>query len=295
MITRKKALPFFMLTLSTILLFGAPQESAPVTNDQISIIFDMNGVLLQTSGTTRILGLKKFITYALTHNPLSMKRNLKTKLFELLNEIQEREPNEVDARDEQGNIIPQIMCNWMKGTQTCQHLRDAVDAQLANRAQNIETTILHDLAHMLFTPEKFAQSQYVVPEAVAFVKSLKEQGYKIYVLSNFCSPSFNIIKDENPEFFALFDGIVISGDIGLIKPDPTIYNYLLTAHNIDARRACFIDDQPTNVLAAQNVGIHSFVCPSKNGWRNNGSPDIESVKQEFDLWRETLAAAQLVQ
>lgn len=290
MIFRKRSLPFFMLTLSTILLFGAQQPtSAPITNDEISVIFDMNGVLVETSGATRILGLKKFITYALTHNPLKMKKNLKDKLFELLNSVQEREPNQVQARDDQGNILPQIMCNWMKGTQTPEQLRNVVDAELANRPKNLETSILRDIAHMMFTPEKFAQTQHVVPEAAAFVKHLKEQGYKTYVLSNFCSHSFEIIKDENPEFFALFDGIVISGDVGLIKPDPTIYNYLRSVHDIDTRKACFIDDQKVNTDAAQDAGIHSLVCPSKSGWRSSGSPDIDAVKQEFTAWRNSLA------
>lgn len=294
MISRTKLLPCFMLTLSTIMLFSADTTPAAVTNDCISVIFDMNGVLVETSGATRLIGKEKLITYALTQNPFNIKRNLKTKLFEFLSKIQERDANEIDARDEQSNIIPQIMCNWMKGTQTPQQLIDAVVAQFTKHPQNLETSILHDIAHMMFTPHMFAQTQQLVPQAIDFVKSLKAQGYKLYILSNFPTESFSIIKNENPAFFALFDGIVISGDIGLIKPDPDIYTYLLTAHNIDSRTACFIDDQPTNVLAAHYAGMESFVCPSKMGWGYSGSPDIEVVKQEFRRWRNTLAAAHYV-
>jgi len=294
MITRK-LLPFFMLSLSTILIFGAQPTSAPITNDQITVIFDMNGVLVETGGATRILGLKKFIAHALTqnplkHNPLHMKKRIKEKLFELLSALEERQPHEVDARDDHGDILPQSMCNWMKGTRTPEQLRAAVDAELARRPQDLEASILHDIAHMMFTPEKFAQTQHVVPEAVAFVAHLKQQGYKTYILSNFCSRSFEVIKNEHPEVFKLFDGIVISGGVGLIKPDPNVYKYLLTVHNIDSRKACFIDDVSVNVQAAQAAGITSFICPLKSGYLGSGSPDIEAVKKEFHVWRDTLSS-----
>lgn len=284
-----KKLIFFLLNFNILINAG---ETCKVPNDRVSVIFDMNGVLVQTGGTTRILGLSKFVAYTLTKNPFSLKKQIKGKLFDLLSELEERQTNEVAACDDHGDILPQSMCNWMKGTNTPEQLRAAVDAKLACKNQNLEASILHDITNMMFTPEKFSQTQHLVPETVAFVKHLKQQGYKIYILSNFCSKSFEIIKNEHPEVFALFDGIVISGDVGLIKPDPNVYKHLLTTHNIDCRKACFIDDLAINTQAAQTAGINSFICRPKQGYLFGGSPDIEAVKKEFYVWRDSLSEVQ---
>ena len=57
----------------------------------------------------------------------------------------------------------------------------------------------------------------------------------------------------------LFDGIVVSGEEGLLKPDPRIFRLLLDRHGIAADQAVFIDDVPANADGATGVGIHGIV------------------------------------
>ncbi|ANZ43333.1 HAD family hydrolase [Lentzea guizhouensis] len=56
----------------------------------------------------------------------------------------------------------------------------------------------------------------------------------------------------------LFDTIVISGRIGLRKPDERIYRHTLEQIGVPAGRAVFFDDAPVNVDAAHAVGMHAF-------------------------------------
>lgn len=280
-----------LFCLSASLAF-ADAELAPQAEDQqLAIIFDLGGVVLETKSAMQFIGIPKLLAYAMTQNPVTVPQTLRKALFDFYNEIHERHPHEVNAQDDHGHPLPQTLCYWIKGTYTPEQLRQAVDEKISLREQSIENSIIHAIAHMMFTPEKMAQTQHLVPETVELIKELKEQGYKLYVLSNFCSESFNLIKERNPEFFALFDGIVISAEIGLIKPDPNIYQHILSTHNIDPKTACFIDDQKVNLEAAKQFGIHTIHCPSQYGYFYGKSPDIGTVRQQLDAWQASFQSA----
>lgn len=93
--------------------------------------------------------------------------------------------------------------------------------------------------------------------AEEFCKYAKEKGYKLYVLSN-ASASF---YDYFPSFLplAFFDGVVVSSDIHIIKPDQKIYEYLLERYRLTAKECFFIDDRADNIEAAKAVGMEGMV------------------------------------
>ncbi|AMC94093.1 hypothetical protein AOC36_08855 [Erysipelothrix larvae] len=88
------------------------------------------------------------------------------------------------------------------------------------------------------------------------VKKLKEHGYKIYLCSN-AAPLFHTYKDTY-DVFQYFDGLLISGDINISKPDKAIYEYLLNHFDIIGQESLFIDDSLANIQAASSLGIHTF-------------------------------------
>ena len=92
---------------------------------------------------------------------------------------------------------------------------------------------------------------------VDIVRDLKRNGVPIYALTNWSSETFPPQR-ERFEFLALFDGIVVSGDEGVIKPDRRIFRVLLERYRIAAQAAVFIDDNPRNALAATDLGIHGI-------------------------------------
>lgn len=53
----------------------------------------------------------------------------------------------------------------------------------------------------------------------------------------------------------VFDHVILSCDIGLIKPDPEIFQYTLRTLGVEARRCLFIDDRLQNVVSAQRAGM----------------------------------------
>lgn len=81
--------------------------------------------------------------------------------------------------------------------------------------------------------------------------------YRIYALTNWSQETFPIARVLYP-FLQLFEGILVSGDEKLIKPDARIYELLLQRFNIKAEEAVFIDDSSKNVKGAEAVGMKAI-------------------------------------
>lgn len=92
-------------------------------------------------------------------------------------------------------------------------------------------------------------------DTVDILAALKAAGRPLYAITNFSAEKFAFERARR-HFFAWFDGIVVSGEIGCIKPAPEIYHRLLDTHGLDAADCLFIDDTPANVEGARAVGMH---------------------------------------
>ncbi|NUT50167.1 MAG: HAD family phosphatase [Saccharothrix sp.] len=90
------------------------------------------------------------------------------------------------------------------------------------------------------------------PEMVDLVRELRADGLRTVLLSNSWGEGY-------PEdlLMELFDTIVISGRVGLRKPDHRIFRHTLDRIGLPAHRCVFFDDAPVNVDAAREVGLHA--------------------------------------
>ncbi|MGW6928684.1 HAD family hydrolase [Lentzea sp. NPDC054927] len=102
------------------------------------------------------------------------------------------------------------------------------------------------------------------PAMVELVRKARAAGLHTALLSNSWGEGYP--KDLLVE---LFDTIVISGRIGLRKPDERIYRHTLDQIGVAAGRAVFFDDAPVNVEAAQAVGMHAFRHTTADDTRAN--------------------------
>jgi len=93
--------------------------------------------------------------------------------------------------------------------------------------------------------------------SVAILHALKRAGVRLYALSNWSAETFPPQRQRFP-FLDAFDGIVVSGDEGVIKPDPRIFRILLDRYAIAPDEAVFVDDNPRNAEAAAALGIHGI-------------------------------------
>jgi len=89
---------------------------------------------------------------------------------------------------------------------------------------------------------------------VEILHLLKNNNYKLYILSNFIVEVYNYVKNRY-DFFSLFDGQIISGEKNVIKPELEIYNLLLNQFNLIANECVFIDDVIGFLRPAKKLGI----------------------------------------
>ena len=89
---------------------------------------------------------------------------------------------------------------------------------------------------------------------VPMLEQLKARGIRLYALSNWGVETFPLAR-RCFGFLDLFEDIVISGVVRLVKPDPRIYHLALDRFSVRAEEAVFIDDMPANVAAAESVGL----------------------------------------
>mgnify|MGYP006384961445 FL=1 len=94
-----------------------------------------------------------------------------------------------------------------------------------------------------------------------WIRELKEAGYNVYGLSNWSSETFPLVKNKFP-VFGMMDGIVMSGEELIAKPDLRIYQILLDRYGLKADECVFIDDRQSNIDAAQVIGIHGITFKS---------------------------------
>lgn len=95
--------------------------------------------------------------------------------------------------------------------------------------------------------------------SVDLLAELRARGVRLYALTNWSHETFPLAKEiERFGFLHWFEGIVVSGEERLIKPDPRIYRRLLERYAIDPARTVYIDDARRNVDAAAALGMHAW-------------------------------------
>lgn len=95
-----------------------------------------------------------------------------------------------------------------------------------------------------------------IPGTADLLWELKRRGTPVYCITNFSVDKLDQARKRFEELNA-FDGIVVSGEVRLLKPDAAIYRRLLDQHGLRAEDTLFIDDVERNVEGARAVGMHA--------------------------------------
>lgn len=257
----KKLFVQCILSLIAIVNFTALSEN---------IIFDLNGVLFKTD---KMYVAGKVGIFSLAWTAISTGQNPQTYFFNILDTIEPFTQTNIKTCDDKGNELPGVMCDWLKGIPSKKILKRISKSIGKNNT-------ISKLASILFDPQTAVKSQKLIAQGTSFVQKCKDKGHAVYVLSNWDSESFDLIQNLYPEFWCLFDGILISGDCGLIKPDTKIYSYFLKQFKLDPSTCFFLDNQIENIKAAQEVGIKGTLVTSS--W--SGKPKFKHVKKDLNAW-----------
>jgi 2-haloacid dehalogenase len=114
-----------------------------------------------------------------------------------------------------------------------------------------------------------------IPGTREITKALRDSGTPIYALTNWNAQTWELGVTEFPFLAEVFDGIVVSGQEGVTKPDPRIFEILSTRYNLEPSTTAFIDDSPKNVAAATTLGYQAHLFTN--------APELETWLRELDV------------
>lgn len=118
------------------------------------------------------------------------------------------------------------------------------------------------------------------PGVYSWISSLKSS-YSLYLLSNTSSihaMRFTEVKlgPAGQNLFSLFDHVYFSFEMGLVKPNPLIYQYVLRERGLSVDEVLFFDDNVANINSAIEIGITSFLV--------NPERDFTQIQQILDTY-----------
>ena len=96
-----------------------------------------------------------------------------------------------------------------------------------------------------------------ISDTVNILKALHSTAYRLFALTNWSAETFPVAI-KRFDFLKLFDGIVVSGQIKMLKPEKEIYEYILNKYKLKSSECIFIDDRLSNVKGAELVGMHGI-------------------------------------
>jgi len=93
--------------------------------------------------------------------------------------------------------------------------------------------------------------------SVEILGELRGKGHRLHALTNWSAETFPIAR-RRFEFLQWFENIVVSGEVGLAKPDPRIFALTIARCRLNPARTVFIDDSLRNVEAGRNAGMQAL-------------------------------------
>lgn len=111
--------------------------------------------------------------------------------------------------------------------------------------------------------------QTLESEKIDFLKSLRRKGYKLFLLSNTNEMHINSIRENAGlfryrQFIKQFEEVYYSHEAGMRKPEAKFFNKVLKDHDLKPDECIFIDDKEENVVAAANLGLHTWHFDPEN-------------------------------
>ncbi len=166
------------------------------------------------------------------------------------------------------NVIAQLMVREDQQSVTGMNIIFDLSGVLFD--SHIEVGYIPKGAAIALKPADFSKTIRLLSDCI-------KQGHRLFVISNWTKEwyEFLMADPQTAQMFKLFDDIILADSVGIKKPDPRIFSYLIEKHRLDPFRCIFIDDQQINLNAAQKAGIiKGILCKDLN---------ICQVRQELQI------------
>ena len=160
--------------------------------------------------------------------------------------------------DEKQLVSNKIFLEYEKGKINSDQFRDEIRKNLKNELIDSEIDRMWNLTLV----ETFEKSYLLI-------KSLKNRGYKLALLSNTNEIHFNYFIKEVRHIFEMFDFLIFSYQVQSRKPDIEIYQKMLQISGFNPKETIFVDDSNENIEGAKSSGLKTYhVTDAEKLWEN---------------------------
>lgn len=236
-------------------------KQQPIT----TLLVDLTGVLFTIDQwkVFKLMGFKNVFLYILTHFKNPFKETLA-----LASVIAKREATtDVPKLLYKGYQMPSALAKSHLGVITAEQAHREFKEELnllikeGYLTSKSAITMMQKFVDVISNPKtriNLMKPNYTLAQTIAELKSINKR----YILSNLDDSTYKELVAQYPDIFALFDGAVISAEVGIMKPDLEIYKLLLNQYDISPEACVFLDDQKENIESAEKLGIKSILYTS---------------------------------
>jgi putative hydrolase of the HAD superfamily len=132
-----------------------------------------------------------------------------------------------------------------RGTLTEPELIERLQTRIGATRQEVEAIL-----------DAVRESLVEKPETLQLIRALQGQGTPLYCLSNMPASIYSHLRRRH-HFWDAFSGIVISGQVQMMKPEPEVFRHLLASFDLRPEQSVFVDDLLANIESARQVGLHT--------------------------------------
>jgi hypothetical protein len=233
--------------------------SKKLAHEPYHIFFDVRHILLHSSGTTaaKAVGVSNMFWYTVKHKKTPNHLEIQARLFEFMDYCTKQPRGTALFNNEP---MPALMCQWAKGELTAKQFLDTV---LSYKKEIKEFFVSEEEKNLVlgtlevFKPDVICNIQRSTTKMVNFFQECCQNfPGQIYILSNWDHESASLIRKQFPQIFEMLDQdhIIFSGDIGKLKPEPEIFNYVTQTMHLNPQKCILVDDSPENIRAAKALG-----------------------------------------
>lgn len=243
-------------------------KSSKLQREKKALIFDLNGVLVETSlmRAIKFLGRRNVGAYLLVDGKTPS--SLKNLLYSVLHN--ESSTKDVVLCDPYGDKLPLIFEHVFKGT----YPESALYSEAYNYVHNHKDNFINEreyelcckVVEILFNPVQLISLQQAKTNTLKVLTECKKLGHELFIASNYGKESFDLLYKALPEVFESvpWEHIFISAYVDAMKPEAHMYNLLhakIQEKGIisSALNTYFVDDQLENIqgaIANNMQGIH---------------------------------------
>ena len=145
--------------------------------------------------------------------------------------------------------------------------------------KRLESDVLRDLAQ--HECANWAEGVHLYGDVLPQLRRLRLRGLRLAIISNASCEAASVVRTLGLD--QVVDEVVLSCEVGAIKPEPAILYLVLERLDVAPHRALLVDDAVVNLDAARALGLHSALMV-RTGGESRSVPDYPRISHLGDLW-----------